>query len=106
MGQEHLRKIILQWEKVQEAAAYEVCHNCEIEDLTGLRSEDCIGDVLDIPIGRAGTCGHGPCMVMPAAPIGYNKFHLRVKVGGEWSLWSRHRNFNVQEPGRVEHEEL
>ena len=51
-------------------------------------------------------CGGQSCLVMPGAPKGHNKFHLRVKMDGEWSSWSNYQNFNVQEPGMFGHEEL
>jgi hypothetical protein len=117
-GEENLRKIILSWDRVENAEAYEVCHDCHdiINDDTGIISsktttpllvdKDGIVKVFPLAVGRAFECGMRPCLVLPGAPIGYNRFHIRVKVGSEWSAWSKHRNFLVAEPGAVEHQEL
>jgi hypothetical protein len=109
--EEHLLKIIVKWNPIPEAEAYELCHNCHfIVEETGEEkggknwNED--GSIIPIPIDGKHTCGAKPCYVMPAAPKGNNKFHLRVKKNGEFSLWSNYQNFNVQEPGNFEHEEL
>mmetsp|Transcript_13461 Transcript_13461/g.37159 ORF Transcript_13461/g.37159 Transcript_13461/m.37159 type:complete len:153 (-) Transcript_13461:115-573(-) len=103
-GEEDLRKIILQWDRVADAEEYEVCHQCTVDDATGIL--DTMGEIRHVPIGRSGECGNRPCLVMPGAPTGYNRFNLRVRVDDAWSAWSVHRNFNVLEPGTIEHEEL
>jgi hypothetical protein len=108
-GEENFRKIILAWDRVSDAEAYEVCHDCDIDDGTGTRDStmgDDKGEVFPRAVGRNFECGDRPCLVMPGAPLGYNRFNIRVKVGSEWSAWSKHRNFFVAEPGHVEHEEL
>ena len=107
-GEEHLRKIIVQWSPVPGAVEYEICHGCtNIDDETGEETGDVSGKVISVGIGEQFTCGNRPCLVMPGAPLGYNLFHLRVKVGDEWSLWSEHRNFNIGDTfGTIEHEEL
>ena len=102
-GEEDKRKIILSWNRIAGAEAYEVCHECDIDDDTGSRDGE-LGTVTPIPITQ--TCGDRPCMVFPGAPLGYNRFNVRVQVGGEWSAWSKHRNYFVEEIGVVEHEEL
>lgn len=99
-GMEHLRKIIVSWAPISGAAVYEVCHMCEIVNgeitVEGARTE----------VSTDNTCNGRPCMVLKEAPLGRNVFHARVKVGSEWSPWSEQRNFNVEEPGTVAHEEL
>ena len=102
-GEEDKRKIILSWDHIRGAEAYEVCHECDIDDETGTRSTQ-FGTVTPIPTTQ--TCGDRPCMVFPGAPLGYNRFNVRVQVGGEWSAWSKHRNYFVEELGFVDHEEL
>jgi hypothetical protein len=107
-GEEALRKVLLKWDKVRGAEKYELCHNCEnIDEETGdtnglIPSEK----ILSLGVGRQYECGGHACLVLPDAPSGYNKFHLRVQVGDEWSKWSKGRNYRVDEPGTVEHEEL
>merc|ERR1739844_467764 len=101
-GEEELRKIILSWEKVSGAQGYEVCHNCEMDSAGNMVK----GDILPIAVGRAGECGDLPCLVKPGAPIGYNTFQVRVQTDQGWSEWGSKGNFNVQEPGSVDHEEL
>lgn len=110
-GEEHLLKIIVKWNSIPEAEAYELCHNChfiveETGEEKGGRNWNEDGSIIPIPIDGKFTCGRQPCYVMPAAPKGNNKFHLRVKKNGEFSLWSNYQNFNVQEVGNFGHEEL
>eukprot|EP00980_Cylindrotheca_fusiformis_P021816 scaffold8658_cov101-Cylindrotheca_fusiformis.AAC.2 len=107
-GEEHLRKILLKWDKVPGAEQYQLCHNCNgIEEATGeaksLIPED---KIISLGVGRKYECGGQACLVMPDSPLGYNTFHLRVQVGDEWSKWSKQRNYKVDEPGTIEHEEL
>lgn len=111
---EDLRKIILSWDHIPKADRYEVCHDCiGINDETGEGALDGGEGVNDggrkYPIGVDNAkyqCEGLPCFVMRHAPIGYNKFHLRVHVNGEWSLWSEYRNYEVGDIGHIEHEEL
>jgi len=107
-GQEEKRKIVLKWAGYSGAEKYELCHNCDnIDDESG-ESTGAIpeGSIIPIGIGRKFECGGDPCLVYPDAPLGYNKFHLRVLIGDEWSKWSKHRNYDVDEPGDLFHEEL
>ena len=108
-GEEDLRKIILQWDHIAGAQEYQVCHECsqslleEDTDATTNKNEE-DGKIHNVSVGHE--CGGKPCFILPGAPLGYNAFHLRVKVGDEWSEWSSPRNFFVKEPGTVSHEEL
>ena len=113
MREEHLLKAIIKWDAIPKAEQYEICHHCNdyIDEETGVADdtvtdEDSIKDIYDIEIGGKNTCGGQPCLVMPGVPKGNNQYHLRVKVDGEWSLWSRHQNFFVSEPGTFKHVEL
>eukprot|EP00546_Thalassionema_frauenfeldii_P001971 CAMPEP_0178934440 /NCGR_PEP_ID=MMETSP0786-20121207/23863_1 /TAXON_ID=186022 /ORGANISM="Thalassionema frauenfeldii, Strain CCMP 1798" /LENGTH=170 /DNA_ID=CAMNT_0020612221 /DNA_START=66 /DNA_END=578 /DNA_ORIENTATION=+ len=106
-GEEHLRKVILIWHDVTDAKLYEICHQCRgaVDESTGIMVDPSIGRTLKDDYIK--TCGGKPCIVMPAAPLGYNRFHMRYQNNtGDWSPWSRFKNFNVQEPGHMEHEEL
>ena len=107
-GEEHLLKMIVKWNPIPGAEAYELCYNCNfIDEDTGAEiSEVDSNAIISIPIGGKNTCGGQPCNVMPGTPRGFNKFHLRVQVGGEWSPWSNYQNFDVQEPGSFGHTEL
>ena len=112
-GEEHLLKAIIKWDAIPNAERYEICHHCNdyIDEETGVADdnvtdEDSIKDIYDIEIGGKNTCGGQPCLVMPGVPKGNNQYHLRVKIDGEWSLWSKHQNFFVSEPGTFEHVEL
>lgn len=106
-GEEHLLKVIVRWNPMSAAEAYELCHNCNhILEETGEENGDVDGKIYPIAVGGANMCGGQACHVMPGAPKGNNKFHLRVKMDGEWSAWSNYQNFNVQEPGVFDHEEL
>lgn len=107
-GEETKRKILLKWGKYPNAEKYELCHNCHtIDDVTGEADGDIEeANVISIGVGRQFECGGEPCLVWPDAPLGYNKFHLRVLSGDKWSKWSNHRNYHVSEPGTLEHEEL
>ena len=107
-GEEHLLKVILGWEKIPNAEGYEICHNCNnIDDDTGNEiNADRVGTIIPIGIGRKYECGLNPCLVLPGAPAGYNRFNLRVQIGKDWSPWSTYRNFYVIEPGNMVHEEL
>ena len=107
-GEEELRKIILGWYAIPEAKAYEICHQCKgrIDESTGNeisidgQEKDGIGTVHRTT--PADTCGEQPCLVMPAAPLGYNRFHLRYQSGGgEWSPWSKSVNYNVKDVGHL-----
>lgn len=108
-GEEHLLKVILKWDAIAGAEGYELCHNCShIDEETGeeIPGAPMDGVIYPIEIGGRFVCGGNPCNVMPATARGHNKFHLRVKIGGEMSPWSNYQNFNVQEPGNFMHEEL
>ena len=111
-GEEHLLKIIVKWGAITGAEAYELCHNCNfIVEETGEENNNngggnTAGTIYPIEIGGKNLCGGQPCHVMPGAPMGNNIFHLRVKKNGEFSPWSNYQNFNVQEPGNFDHEEL
>ena len=107
-GEEHLLKVIVKWDAISGAEGYELCHNCNhISEVTGEENGDLDGgEIYPIGVGGANMCGGQACLVMPGAPKGHNKFHLRVKMDGEWSSWSNYQNFNVQEPGMFGHEEL
>eukprot|EP00574_Skeletonema_japonicum_P014571 CAMPEP_0201737472 /NCGR_PEP_ID=MMETSP0593-20130828/42465_1 /ASSEMBLY_ACC=CAM_ASM_000672 /TAXON_ID=267983 /ORGANISM="Skeletonema japonicum, Strain CCMP2506" /LENGTH=153 /DNA_ID=CAMNT_0048231453 /DNA_START=74 /DNA_END=535 /DNA_ORIENTATION=- len=107
-GEEHLLKAIIRWDPMIGAEEYQLCHNCNhISEETGAEKN---GDDLDggeiIEVDADSFCGGQACHVMPGCPQGLNKFHLRVKVDGEWSAWSNYQNFNVKEPGNFDHEEL
>ena len=101
-GEEELRKIIVYWEKTSGALGYELCHNCRVDDATGVRLDDDEGDVRPIPLDM--TCAGNMCGVFPGAPLGKNRFNVRVQTSTGWSLWSEHVNFFVDEPGHAEHE--
>mmetsp|Transcript_23005 Transcript_23005/g.33953 ORF Transcript_23005/g.33953 Transcript_23005/m.33953 type:complete len:170 (-) Transcript_23005:64-573(-) len=106
-GEEHLRKIILGWYRIDGAEAYEICHQCvgRIDENTGVEIDDSIGTIRRG--GEITTCGGQPCTVLPAAPIGYNRFHLRYQTkDGDWSSWSKVKNYKVEDVGHLEHEEL
>jgi hypothetical protein len=107
-GEEHLLKVIIKWEAITGADAYELCHNCDhISEVTGAENGNVNdGTIYLIEIGGRNVCGGQPCHVIPGAPMGNNKFHLRVIKDGELSPWSNYQNFNVQEPGNFDHEEL
>lgn len=106
-GEEDLLKIIVKWDHIPGAEGYELCHNCNhIDEESGTEVGGADGIVYPIGIGGKFECGAKPCSVMPGAPKGHNKFHLRAIVGGEMSPWSNYQNFNVLEPGSFEHEEL
>jgi hypothetical protein len=103
-GKKDLRRIVIKWDRVPDAEAYEVCHQCDIDDETGTLLS--MTDNGKVHPARENECGGRPCLVMPGAPIGYHRFNFRVKVGSEWSVWSKHQNYLVAEPGNVEHQEL
>ena len=113
-GEDHLRKIIVQWETVPEALEYQVCHNCVFHDGND-NDEDEEMTIHVVAVGREGECGGRPCYILPGAPLGRNTFHVRVRTsttttsGNDevlWSEWSEPRNFNVDQIGKTEHEEL
>ena len=108
-GEEDLRKVILGWHAIPGVVAYEICHQCvgRIEEATGVERGDAdIGTIHETPPDH--TCGGEPCLVLPAAPLGYNTFHLRYKTdeGGLWSPWSEMKRYNVKDVGHLTHEEL
>ena len=108
-GEEDLRKVILGWHAIPNAAAYEICHQCvgRIEEATGVERGDAeIGTIHATTPDH--TCGGEPCLVMPNAPLGYNTFHLRYKTdeAGMWSPWSEMKRYNVKDVGHLTHEEL
>lgn len=98
-----LRKIIVSWDRYPNAQLYEVCHMCDVDEATGVRASTEEGTVTERKVGREGECGMKPCLVIPGAPLGRNRFHVRVSVGGEWTPWSKHRSYDVQDVGRVSH---
>lgn len=105
-GEEHLLKAIIKWDPPMDGAEkYQLCHNCNhISEETGAENGDVDGEIIEVDADNF--CGGQPCHVMPGCPQGLNKFHLRVKIDGEWSAWSNYQNFNVKEPGHFDHEEL
>ena len=106
-GEEHLLKVIVKWDEIYDAEAYELCHNCNfIDEDTGAEttSSDRSGVIKEVDVKTR--CGGQPCSINPGMPRGHNKFHLRVKKGGVMSPWSRYQNFDVQEPGTFGHIEL
>ncbi|CAJ1963179.1 unnamed protein product [Cylindrotheca closterium] len=108
VGHEDKRKILLKWGRYHNAEQYELCHNCDnIDEVTGEVDGDIDEEkIISIGTGRQFECGGDPCLVYPDAPLGYNKFHLRVLIGDKWSKWSKHKNYHVDEPGALEHREL
>eukprot|EP00573_Skeletonema_grethae_P000414 CAMPEP_0201685936 /NCGR_PEP_ID=MMETSP0578-20130828/567_1 /ASSEMBLY_ACC=CAM_ASM_000663 /TAXON_ID=267565 /ORGANISM="Skeletonema grethea, Strain CCMP 1804" /LENGTH=149 /DNA_ID=CAMNT_0048169921 /DNA_START=53 /DNA_END=502 /DNA_ORIENTATION=- len=104
-GEEHLLKAIIKWDPMNGAEKYQLCHNCNhiLED-TGAEDGAVDGDIIEVEADNF--CGGQACHVMPGCPQGHNKFHLRVKMDGEWSAWSNYQNFDVKEPGNFDHEEL
>ena len=107
--EKHLRKIILGWYSIPNAEAYEICHQCvqDINDMGEYVSNDDADAKVGTVIPADAMCGGEPCLILPAAPMGWNHFHLRYKVGGEWSPWSIAKKFNVGEKvGQMDHEEL
>lgn len=80
-GEEHLRKMIFGWEHERYADSYELLH---LNDVNGLVSYK---DTKE--------CGGKPCVVLPAIPLGMQRFQLRYSVKGEWSDWSMVRSFNI-----------
>lgn len=116
-GEEELRKIILGWHAIPDAEAYEICHQCSdwIDESTGseIDSHDETDENKAGTVHRttpANTCGGEPCLVLPAAPLGYNRFHMRYQTaagGRAWSPWSKSVNYNVGDAlGHLKHEEL
>ena len=96
-GEEDMRKIIIQWEAIPGALEYQVCHNCIPTETDG--------DLHTVPITQ--TRGGRPMYIKKDAPLGMNSFQVRVSLAeGELTEWSKQRNFNVDEPGSVHHEEL
>ena len=51
-------------------------------------------------------CGGLPCFIMCDTLLGCNKFHLRALVNSEWSLWGECRNYDADDIGHPEYEEL
>eukprot|EP00580_Thalassiosira_gravida_P003658 CAMPEP_0201605392 /NCGR_PEP_ID=MMETSP0492-20130828/5225_1 /ASSEMBLY_ACC=CAM_ASM_000837 /TAXON_ID=420259 /ORGANISM="Thalassiosira gravida, Strain GMp14c1" /LENGTH=164 /DNA_ID=CAMNT_0048069633 /DNA_START=40 /DNA_END=534 /DNA_ORIENTATION=+ len=115
-GEQHLLKLIIKWQPIPGAEGYELCHECNhIDETTGRETgtldadegtDGTVGTTIPIEIGGKNVCGGQPCHVMPAAAKGHNKFHLRVKKGGHFGLWSKLQNFDVAEPGTFQHIEL
>lgn len=98
-GEEHMRKIIIQWESLPGALGYEVCHNCDVAEDGSWGGK---GEVIEVPVGqeRSGR----PVFVKPDVPRGVNIFHVRASTEeGNWGLWSEPRSFDVQEPGNAHH---
>lgn len=101
-GEEEMRKIIIQWNQIEGALAYQVCHNCRKTTEDGVLEPGEIQTVSPTQI-RAGQ----PAFVKPGAPLGRNTFHVRASVEeGKWGPWSEERVFHVQDPGNAYHEEL
>jgi hypothetical protein len=107
-GEEHLRKIILGWHGIAAAEAYEICHQCTgriDEDGMEVAGEEALGTVH--PLTKDNMCGGEPCLVLAAAPLGFNRFHMRYQKGGDWSPWSAVKNYDVGvDLGHLQHEEL
>ena len=101
-GEEHLRKIIVYWQPMPNALSYEICHNCHVNDDTGERRDEDVGFVY--PVNLEDTCAGNMCYVFKGVPLGKNRFNVRVKTADEWSGWSEHANFEVDEPGFPDHE--
>ena len=113
-GEEHLRKIILGWYGIPQAQDYQICHQC-MQPIDNNDTDESKGDLTrtideTVTMGTimdTAMCADQPCVVIPAAPMGWNHFHMRYMVDGEWSPWSTAKNFNVgEELGSIDHEEL
>src|SRR6056300_1503412 len=64
-GEEELRKLILKWDGIPNAQAYELCHNCNnIDEATGREVGEIDGTIYPIEIGGRFVCGGQPCNVM------------------------------------------
>jgi hypothetical protein len=101
-GEEGMKKIIIQWNEIKGAIAYQVCHNCRKTDEDGVLEP---GEIhfVSLTATRAGR----PAFMKPGAPLGRNTFHVRASVEeGKWGPWSEERVFSVQDPGNAHHEEL
>lgn len=110
-GQEHMRKLTVQWSRIPNALAYQVCHNCEEQKSSNKDDEGGsnpiveVGDngkIIDVSIET--TKGGRPVMVLPDAPLGWNTCHIRASMKeGIWGPWSEERLFFVEDPGNVAH---
>jgi len=113
-GEEELRKVILSWTPVKGAVSYQICHQCQdyIDKDTGklkdgVDESDLADKLHKVGLGPEHTCGGEPCLVLPNSPLGWNHYHLRVRLERLWSVWSKQHNFKVStELGYVDHEEL
>ena len=103
--QDHL-KVIVKWNPVASATAYEVCQNCNISTTSGERI-GAAGTVHPVKIDH--TCGGLLCFIKPQCPRGINTFVVRAAralPGDErWTRWSDQMKFNVHTPGYAEHGE-
>ena len=105
-GEEDLLKIILKFTDVDSAEVYEVCHNCVVDDESGVRSGT-DGDTDEV--SPASTCGGELCWIRPGCPKAWNTFNVRAMVGDDWTRWSKTGRFMVaydKHTGHSEHSEL
>jgi len=105
-GEEHMRKLLLQWDSVEGALEYQVCHNCVFvppEEKGHYFGEIKQGNIDTVPATQLKA--NRPVFIFPNAPLGKNTFRVRVSVKEhEWGPWSDPRNFMVDEPGTVQHQ--
>jgi len=104
-GEEHMRKLLLQWDAVDGALGYEVCHNCQPTTGSEVKNGELQGIITPVPVDQ--TKAGRPVFIFPNAPLGKNTFHVRVSTKkNEWGPWSAQRTFNVdEEVGTIHHHE-
>merc|ERR1719158_1325074 len=81
-GEEEMLKIIVYWTIMDGAQLYEVCHNCNINDETGVRDGE-TGGVHEVEEDEQ--CMDDMCFVQKNAPKGKNRYNVRVKTRKGWS---------------------
>ena len=102
-GEDFRLKAIIKWKQWEGALSYEVCHDCDIDDASGVRTSE-RGKTIASAVSY--TCGGTPCAVFPDLTKGKHTYSVRANDAEGWSRWSPRRNFIVEQHGFAEHSEL
>ncbi len=103
VGEEAMRKIIIQWNEIPGALAYEVCHNCQTTNQEGVLVLE-PGEIH--PASPSAQRAGRPVFVRSGTTVGRNTFHVRASVEeGKWGPWSEQRIFYVKDPGNALHDD-
>lgn len=97
----NLVHVSLRYTFFEDAEKYEICHNCDIDYKTGVRTGES-GTAQQI-LKNESFCEKGvPCVLESFYPVGTSKFNIRAATKAGWTRWSTHRVFEIEPASTVD----